>query len=126
MGKTLLLFGLSGLFEIHNMHENSFRFRCRIPECDADNGNIIFEPHWLQNAVPFKNKAPEKCSRFGTNTSIHSFHENFENECPVKIFNHSETIGCTEFVFKTHENRISNEVKYNINHIVIASYRLRI
>lgn len=93
------------------IYENLFRLRCRVSECDIDDGNIRFEPHWIQNAIPFKNKAPEKCLRFGTNSSLNSLYDSFENECPGKMFNHSEIITCTEFVFKTHENRISNEVK---------------
>lgn len=82
-------------------------FRCRIPNCDGQNGTSAYNSVWLQNAIPFKNNRPEKCLRYGQSQTLSNDSSGF---CPKLLFNETVTIKCDQFIFKTDEHRIMKEV----------------
>lgn len=80
--------------------------------------HTTYEPNWLPYAVPYKNSKPAKCDRFERQAIV-----DFENvtyrfqqetgepyECQKSDFDPSKTIHCSEFVYRTQEISILNEV----------------
>lgn len=69
--------------------------------------STVYDQKWLSHAIPFKNGRPEKCSRY-----VAVSHEPaIDGQCPKTLFNESNVIGCTEFIFRSNEYRIMREVK---------------
>lgn len=104
------------------MIQKSFFFynyfhRCKIPECD--NNVTEYSPIWLKNAVPYRHNEPEKCYRYATkmhgNSSIH--------QCSLDEFDNTNRMKCDEFVYKTNEVTILNEVSRN-NIITLCSINM--
>lgn len=81
-------------------------FRCKIPQCD-DYGDILYEPAWINDAIPLKNGVPEQCLRF---SMTNEFNDTSHTSCTANIFNRSRIIRCNEFVYKTDEVNLVNEV----------------
>lgn len=94
-------------------------------ECEAAaaNGYVSWQPEWLPHAIPQENNRIDKCRRYiGNETSIALDHERRDKECPAELFNTNQKVGCDEFVFKTEEVGVSNEVSMDV--IDIQSYVL--
>lgn len=86
---------------------------CEIPECDVgDNREIVYEQPWLRNAIPIAENSNGKlnnCVRYAPrikNSSIESSTE----KCDIDIFNTSEQIECSDFVYATDEKNVQTEV----------------
>lgn len=83
-------------------------YRCKIPECDDNNVTTNeFSPKWLMNAVPTSttNGLPEKCLRFVSRRNV------TDTECSSPDnFDANSTVECIEFVYKTTEKTILNQV----------------
>lgn len=81
-------------------------YHCNINECD----NKEYNPLYLENAVPFKEHnhhwVPVQCERFSV------INQNFLNfTCDSsEFFNKSKIIKCENFIYKTNEVTIVNEV----------------
>lgn len=71
-------------------------YRCRIPECDGNNGTV-FDSKWLKYSVPFSNSEPARCSRYNTVNTVNQFKG---DSCVSEMFNVSDIIRCDDFVFK--------------------------
>lgn len=91
-------------------------FRCQVPECDASTSNyVIWDPEWLPQAIPLKDDRIEKCRRYIGNETATQFFKSQQDECPSELFKTDQTISCTEFIFKTEEIGVSNEVSIDLN-----------
>lgn len=78
--------------------------RCKIPECDK---NVTeYSPSWLENAVPLRHNEPEKCFRYPSKMYSNSSAQ----ECSFDAFDNTKQVKCDEFVYKTNEVTILNEV----------------
>lgn len=82
--------------------------RCIVPECDvvAYNGSVQFDQPWLSRAIPLTNTSIENCLRFKVNQSVPV--EN--DQCLESYFDRTVMRKCDDFVFKTDERSIQNEV----------------
>lgn len=81
---------------------------CFIPECEAIDTKT-YEPSWLPNAIRYTDKGkPLECNRYDRykKPTIHLFPE----ICPADYFNQSNEIECNEFIYKTGEVSIMNDV----------------
>lgn len=80
----------------------------------------VYEPLWLENAIPLIIGKPTKCSRFASSSSAVQL---METECPASGFNRSNVIGCNGYVYKTDEISILNNVSplklYNIQYLLL-------
>ncbi|XP_055316667.1 solute carrier family 22 member 21-like isoform X3 [Sitodiplosis mosellana] len=97
-------FGLNYVFTALNVES-----RCFISECETLDTNT-FEPKWLQNAIPYSNKKPSKCSRYERHIepTLYSLYD----ICPESEFNRSHVIGCNQFIYKTDEISIMNDFHF--------------
>lgn len=85
-----------------------------MPECDADvnNREIQYDQPWLHFAVPYSSEKFDSCVRYapiirnGTNTFFVE-----TNQCSPAMFNRSETIECSDFVYASNEKNIQTEVR---------------
>lgn len=78
--------------------------RCKIDECDNAAEPIkLYQPHWLEYAVPHKNGVPSKCTKY----------QSITNECTnASDFNTSIIVNCNnEFIYSSSEVTIVNEVE---------------
>ncbi|KAJ8943340.1 hypothetical protein NQ318_000555 [Aromia moschata] len=80
-------------------------YRCEIPECDSNKPQ--YETSWLVNAVPYTDGIPEKCEMYTYNST-----EINTGNCSSSNFANQETVRCSSFVYKTHEQSILQE--YNL------------
>lgn len=80
-------------------------YRCKIPECEPID-SIDYNPEWIKFAVPFKNKLPSKCTRYGyLNNSIID-----QNICSSNNFDTTVQISCTDgHIYDGDEKTIVNE-----------------
>ncbi|CAH1373759.1 hypothetical protein MTP99_015132 [Tenebrio molitor] len=73
------------------------KYRCQVDTCDKENGE--FNPDWLENAVPFEQNIPSKCS----------YYEPQENDTCI-YFNMSSTLTChRDFVYERNETTIVHD-----------------
>lgn len=89
--------------------------RCNIPECENSSMlDVSYMPDWIDNAVPMEHGVPAKCLRFASTKLLNQskLGTNGFEYCDVNVFNRSETIRCNEFVYKTDEVNIVNEVNF--------------
>lgn len=99
----LIIFQLS--CDVNLLIEIAF-LRCKIPECDQ---NVTrYSPIWIENAVPFRHNEPEKCFRYQSNTYANS--STHRDQCSFDEFDRTKIIKCDDFVYKTNEVTILNEV----------------
>lgn len=84
-------------------------YRCSIPECE-DSSNTTYKTEWFENAIPLKNKIPQKCTRFeylnATGTS---------DFCDANSFNSNREIECDNFVYETNEITLASTVSFTAN-----------
>lgn len=79
---------------------NSIISRCLIKECETIS-TTDFTPNWLKHAVPYEKTVPSNCFRYkNENNSI----------CSENSFNNSYSYRCDEFVYKTKQKTLVNEV----------------
>lgn len=83
--------------------------RCQIPECEIVS-STDFNPYWLENAVPFEDSKPVRCMRYSPILNSKVYPE--LNSCEAYAFNRSAVVECLdgEFIFRTDEISIVNEV----------------
>lgn len=84
-------------------------FRCKVPECELGNNNreLTFNQPWLENAIPSKNGKFDKCQRYAPkNWTIDE-----PGKCSADMFDTSNKIKCTEFVYGSDERNLQTEVK---------------
>lgn len=86
----------------------TFPFRCRIPECDLPGSSAVYAQPWLEQAIPFENNRLRKCLRYKTNVTIAMNSDS--GKCPAQLFDKTAVIPCNDFVFKTNERRLIQEV----------------
>ncbi|XP_026765214.2 organic cation transporter protein-like [Galleria mellonella] len=67
--------------------------RCAIPECDGS--QPIYEPAWLENAIPFDSSGFDDCNRYASIVNITELTDN----CPAELFDKNTTIPCESYVF---------------------------
>lgn len=82
-----------------------------MPECDigVDNREIGYDQPWLQKAIPSTNGQLESCVRYvPKNQTTTLFVEN--TECSADLFNTSQQIQCSEYIYSTDERNIQTEV----------------
>ncbi|XP_041980028.1 organic cation transporter protein-like [Aricia agestis] len=68
--------------------------RCRISECGEESPLDLFEPEWIDNAVPRSGSGLASCARYqpvGANGTT--------NYCPESLFDQNNTVGCEGFVY---------------------------
>lgn len=85
-------------------------FRCQIPECGELSQRAPFEPEWVLNAIPPASGSGAthgfaSCERYVPLSSNGSL-----NYCPANIFDQSNTVGCTDFVYERY-----NSVVYDVS-----------
>ncbi|XP_059059982.1 organic cation transporter protein-like [Achroia grisella] len=68
--------------------------RCAVPECDGS--QPIYDPPWIENAVPTDSSGFDDCSRYA---SIVNITESTEDYCPAEWFDRNTTISCESYVF---------------------------
>lgn len=73
---------------------------------DENNREIVYDQPWLKYAIPTSKSGYESCVHYAKNDS---FIGN-ENQCDHDLFNTSNQIQCTEFVYKTDEVNVQTEV----------------
>lgn len=77
--------------------------RCKVPSCDLSDPPE-FKPDWLQYAVPYEDGQPSWCHKYPVR-------EDALEKCSNTSFDRTGNgERCEEFVFKTAEHRIANEV----------------
>lgn len=81
-----------------------------MPNCDVGENNreIIYDQPWLMYAIPTSKHGFESCYHYARNDSF----SGNENQCSRDLFNTSNRIECTEFVYKTDEINVQTEVKH--------------
>lgn len=79
-----------------------------MPSCDVGDNNreISYDQPWLKYAIPSSKNGFESCVYYARNNS---FAEN-ESQCSRELFNKSNEIKCTEFIYKTDEINVQTEV----------------
>lgn len=84
---------------------------CKVPECDVGDGrDIAYEQSWLRNAIPtMENGKLHNCARYAPLIGNSSAESSLE-QCGSHMFNTSEQIECSDFVYATDENNIQTEV----------------
>ncbi|KAK5650230.1 hypothetical protein RI129_001259 [Pyrocoelia pectoralis] len=97
---TVTLFSIAVI--IHSAIHTAFVFtardvhyRCEIPGCESTPSN-----NWLQNAIPFVNDQPAKCTRFLYLNST---------DCNYLDFNRSVLERCDKYVYATTETTILHD-----------------
>lgn len=68
-------------------------------------------PNWLEFAVPFNGKEPEKCARYQLAVAHPVGEGHAQNQCTQENFNRSVEIKCSDFVYKNDEVTILNEAR---------------
>lgn len=91
-----------------------FKIRCKVPECDVGENNreIVYEQPWLRNAIPIIDNSDGKlnsCARYAPLMQNDSTELSLA-KCSIDMFNTSEQIECSEFVYATDEKNIQTEV----------------
>lgn len=88
--------------------------RCRIPECDLTGDAAVYDESWLDRAIPSEKNRLKKCLRYNTNITIAARLATSggvdDERCPAIIFDRNDVIRCDDFVFKTNERRLIQEV----------------
>ncbi|XP_044259279.1 solute carrier family 22 member 3-like [Tribolium madens] len=95
----------SGAYVAFVFTARDVEYRCEIPKCDTENSP--FDPPWLQNAVPFDGKVPDKCIKYAINGT-----DDFANCTETSNFT-TKVEKCNKFVYKTREKSILQE--YNLH-----------
>lgn len=92
-------------------------FSCRIPECDLAGEAAVYDESWLQRAIPMEKNRLKKCLRYNTNITIAARQATSGDggidtveRCPAIIFDPNDVIRCNDFVFKTNEQRLIQQV----------------
>lgn len=80
-----------------------FNPRCLISECE-DISNTNYNTSWLEYAVPFEKDIPSSCNRYKFLDS---------SVCSQNSFDPSDEYQCNEFVYKTNDKTLVNEVIKN-------------
>lgn len=83
-----------------------------MPECDFgdDNREIEYDQPWLKHAIPSTNGQLESCVRYvPKNQTTTLFAENML--CSANLFNSSQRIQCSEYIYSTDERNIQTEVQ---------------
>lgn len=74
----------------------------------------MYAEPWLKEAIPHENNRLKKCLRYDTNITIAArwatSDEGGDEKCPAQIFDKELVIPCNDFVFKTSEQRLIQEV----------------
>lgn len=83
-----------------------------------NNGIVEFDQPWLSQAIPLSNRSFENCLRFEVNRSIPIE----SGQCLDSYFNRAQTRKCDDFVFKTDERNIQNEV--SVNELQLTRFRV--
>lgn len=99
--KTIII--LNAFIEIYRMC--LLLFSCLIPECET-RGTDAYNASWLRNAVPFSKERPSACYRYARISNKYT-----ADQCTENHFNRSKEMRCTEYVYKTDEVSILNDVK---------------
>lgn len=96
---------LSGAYSVSFVFTaGDLNYRCRIPECE-DSNTSIYNSSWVEDAIPFKNKLPEKCLRY-------EYLNSSSDSCSADSFNTQRTIECDDFIFETEEKTLQNRVRF--------------
>lgn len=105
---VVLLLSVAVMF--HAYPHNAFVFtarnieyRCNISECY--DGSDAFEPEWLSNAVPYKNKKPRTCERYKFVGGEEDFNVS-EPNCSKENFDDSLVESCDNFIYMSEERTI--------------------
>lgn len=80
-------------------HKNCYP-RCHISECE-DISSTSYNTSWLEYAVPFENDIPSSCNRYRSLDG---------SNCLEESFNRLDVYQCNEFVYKTDDKTLVNEV----------------
>ncbi|KAJ3666000.1 hypothetical protein Zmor_001462 [Zophobas morio] len=80
------------------------KYRCKIDSCDKENGQ--FNPDWLENAVPFEQHIPSKCSYYEPeeNSTCSNFNLTKILRCDDYVYERDETTLVHDFDIKCDEN----------------------
>lgn len=86
-------------------------FRCKVPECESalNNREIPYDQPWLDSAIPFSNGKIDSCVRYAPIIRDRSFSDS--GQCESHMFNKSQTIHCSEYVYESNEKNIQTEVR---------------
>lgn len=83
---------------------------CKVPECDVkgvNNRDLSYKQPWLPYAIPTINKEYEKCYRYAPiNSAIGG-----NGQCSSDMFNKSQKIACTDYIYASDERNLQTEVK---------------
>lgn len=92
---------------------NYFIDRCKVSECDisANNREIQYDQPWLRYAIPQPNGKLSSCFRYAPISKNES--SGFIGECRPEMFDTSETVKCTEFIYTSDEKNVQTE--FNIH-----------
>lgn len=93
--------------------------RCRIPECESANAPASYQTPWIQNAIPQEDGRLQNCLRYDINATLAtkrltSSKNSADTKCSSDIFDKSKVIECNDFVFKTSEHRMIQEVNFSL------------
>nr|CAI5853444.1 unnamed protein product [Callosobruchus analis] len=96
-------FSLSYIFTARDI-----KYRCYIPECEKSPWDASYNPDWLQEFVPFQDKSPSRCLRYGSaNTTISRLES---STCSKESVVKNVTVTCDEFVYQKKEITIVHDV----------------
>lgn len=75
--------------------------------------NALFQPDWLEYAVPFKDGKPQECVRYDIQRYIDNATKKIGETCTEYEFDSADIIGCTEIIVKNNEERLAAWVSIN-------------
>lgn len=96
-----------------------FPLRCLIPECELKE-ETVYEPPWIENAMPFNDSRSGKCHRYVIIDSDSDW-EFPSTECDASQFNKSKTISCygDDVVYRNDEFSAQKKVRRRKYHFVM-------
>lgn len=99
-------------------------FSCKVPECDigANNREIPYNQPWLASAIPYSNGKFDQCHRYAP-VNQNKLTDTFQ--CDSNLFNTSQIIPCSEYIYASDEKNVQTEVNSFIDHVFNSSSNLQ-
>lgn len=100
----------------------NFNFRCKVPECEfgVNNRDLMYSQSWLNNTIPQLDEKFDSCHRYAPMENLTSI-ELSSDKCAAEMFDSSQRISCSEYIYTSDEKNIQTEVGKYANILSITS-----